>query len=81
MDFVEVLNYVVKKSDRHGEEINKQKTVKYWLARLKNDEEIRLSDEHQDVRWLSVDEASMLAQYKEMQDLIRKAEEYLIHKK
>ncbi|KAM3716351.1 Bis(5'-nucleosyl)-tetraphosphatase [Dirofilaria immitis] len=80
-DFVEILKYVVKKSDRYGDEIKKQKTVKYWLAKLKDGGEVRLSDEHQNVRWLSVDEASNLAHYKEMGDLIRKAEEYLIHKK
>uniref|UniRef100_A0A0R3S4V9 Bis(5'-nucleosyl)-tetraphosphatase [asymmetrical] n=1 Tax=Elaeophora elaphi TaxID=1147741 RepID=A0A0R3S4V9_9BILA len=111
MDFMKVMKYVVRKSDRYGEEVNKQvrnflslillwgtfiihffyghssiftsfqKTVKYWLAKLKDDKEIRLSDEHKDGRWLSVDEAVVLAQYKEMQDLIRKAQEYLIHKK
>ncbi|VDM93792.1 unnamed protein product [Onchocerca ochengi] len=80
-DFMEVLKYVVKKSDRYGDEINKEKTVKYWLARLKDDGEVKLSNEHQNVRWLPVDEASILAQYKEMGDLIRKAEEYLVNKK
>ncbi|EFO16047.2 bis(5'-nucleosyl)-tetraphosphatase [Loa loa] len=81
VDFVEVMKYVVKKSNRYGEEVNKQKTVKYWLAKLKNDEGIRLSDEHQNIKWLPANEASLLAQYKEMQDLIQKAEEYLVNKK
>uniref|UniRef100_A0A915Q1G9 Bis(5'-nucleosyl)-tetraphosphatase [asymmetrical] n=1 Tax=Setaria digitata TaxID=48799 RepID=A0A915Q1G9_9BILA len=80
-DFVEVLEYVVKKSDRYGMEVNKQKTVKYWLAELRDGEEVKLSNEHQSVRWLPVDEASSLAQYKGMGDLIRKAEKYLVQKK
>ncbi|KAL3986355.1 NUDIX domain family protein [Acanthocheilonema viteae] len=81
MDFMEILEYVVKKNNRYEGEVNKQKTVKYWLAKLKDDKEIKLSDEHKDGRWLSADEAIVLVQYKEMQDLIRKAQEYLVHKK
>ncbi|VBB28603.1 unnamed protein product [Acanthocheilonema viteae] len=77
MDFMEILEYVVKKNNRYEGE----KTVKYWLAKLKDDKEIKLSDEHKDGRWLSADEAIVLVQYKEMQDLIRKAQEYLVHKK
>lgn len=79
-DFVEVLDYVVKQSNKYGEEVNKQKTVKYWLARLKDGKAIKLSDEHQNLKWAPVDEAAVTAQYKEMADLIRKAEEYLILK-
>ncbi|CAG9532942.1 unnamed protein product [Cercopithifilaria johnstoni] len=81
MDFMEVLKYVVGISNQHGEEVNKQKTVKYWLAKLKDNKEIRLSGEHKDGRWLSADEAIVLAQYKEMQDLIRKAQKYLVREK
>ncbi|MCP9256800.1 Bis(5'-nucleosyl)-tetraphosphatase [Dirofilaria immitis] len=85
-DFVEILKYVVKKVTDTAMKLKNrwktfEKTVKYWLAKLKDGGEVRLSDEHQNVRWLSVDEASNLAHYKEMGDLIRKAEEYLIHKK
>ncbi|VDN08025.1 unnamed protein product [Thelazia callipaeda] len=76
-NFVHTLKYVVKKSDRYGTEVNKQKTVKYWLARLKNGNEVKLSDEHQNVKWLPVEEAVNLSQYEEMGKLIRTAEEYL----
>lgn len=58
-----------------------QKTVRYWLAGLKNNQEIKLSDEHKAFKWSPADEASVLAQYKEMEDLIRKAEEYLANEK
>ncbi|VDN34121.1 unnamed protein product [Gongylonema pulchrum] len=80
-DFAEVLKYVVKKSDRYGAEVNKQKTVKYWLARLKDGNSIQLSGEHQKIKWAALDEAIVVAQYKEMADLLRKAEDYLAHRK
>ncbi|KAJ8925297.1 hypothetical protein NQ315_009126 [Exocentrus adspersus] len=47
------------------------KTVIYWLAELINpNTKIRLSDEHQDYKWLNVDEACKYAEFKEMQEVL-----------
>ncbi|XP_032252810.1 bis(5'-nucleosyl)-tetraphosphatase [asymmetrical] [Halichoerus grypus] len=63
------LNYVARK---------KPKTVIYWLAEVKDyDVEIRLSQEHQAYRWLGLDEACQLAQFKEMQAALQKGHQFL----
>lgn len=56
----------------------KPKTVIYWLAEIKDhNTEIKLSDEHQDFRWLNLEEACKLAQYKDMQAVLRDAQQFL----
>ncbi|XP_045464766.1 bis(5'-nucleosyl)-tetraphosphatase [asymmetrical] [Harmonia axyridis] len=58
------LNYDVK---------GKPKTVYYWLAELTNKNvTVTLSNEHQDFKWLSVQEASNLAKYEDMVNLLNK---------
>ncbi|XP_072920303.1 bis(5'-nucleosyl)-tetraphosphatase [asymmetrical] [Hemitrygon akajei] len=60
---------------------NVPKTVIYWLAELKdNNVEITLSDEHQTFRWLNVDEACALAKYREMQEALREAHQFICTK-
>ncbi|XP_078077321.1 bis(5'-nucleosyl)-tetraphosphatase [asymmetrical] [Mustelus asterias] len=60
---------------------NKPKTVIYWLAEVKDDNtEIKLSDEHQTFRWLSVEEACKLAKYQEMQEALREAHQFISNK-
>ncbi|MCL4124728.1 UNVERIFIED_CONTAM: hypothetical protein GTU68_066372 [Idotea baltica] len=50
------------------------KTVVYWLAELKNpSRSVTLSDEHQEYRWLPLEEAKVLAKYKEMAVLLQNA--------
>lgn len=50
---------------------NKKKTVKYWPAELKNPQtEVHLSDEHQDFKWLDIQDACKLAEFKEMQNTL-----------
>ncbi|KHN78936.1 Bis(5'-nucleosyl)-tetraphosphatase [asymmetrical] [Toxocara canis] len=75
-DFEEVLCYEVKQS-RYDGEVTKQKTVKYWLARLANNDAVKLSEEHQKMKWLPVDEAISIAQFDDMGKLLRKADDYL----
>ncbi|XP_027470095.1 bis(5'-nucleosyl)-tetraphosphatase [asymmetrical] [Zalophus californianus] len=63
------LNYVARK---------KPKTVIYWLAEVKDyNVEIRLSQEHQAYRWLGLDEACQLAQFKEMQAALQEGHQFL----
>lgn len=63
------LNYVARK---------KPKTVIYWLAEVKDcDVEIRLSHEHQAYRWLGLDAACQLAQFKEMKVALQEGHQFL----
>lgn len=49
----------------------KPKTVTYWLAELINPQtKVKLSDEHQDYKWLNIEEACKYGQFKEMQDTL-----------
>lgn len=67
--FRKELNYVARK---------KPKTVIYWLAEVKDyDVEIRLSHEHQDYRWLGLDEACQLAQFTEMKAALQEGHQFL----
>ncbi|CAH2042598.1 unnamed protein product, partial [Iphiclides podalirius] len=53
-------------------EVNKKpKCVTYWLAKLKNpDQTVTLSDEHQDYKWLPLQEAQELSGYDDMKKLL-----------
>ncbi|GAB5579855.1 bis(5'-nucleosyl)-tetraphosphatase [asymmetrical] [Prionailurus iriomotensis] len=63
------LNYVARE---------KPKTVIYWLAEVKDcNVEIRLSHEHQAYRWLGLDEACQLAQFKEMKAALQEGHQFL----
>ncbi|XP_017398455.1 bis(5'-nucleosyl)-tetraphosphatase [asymmetrical] isoform X1 [Cebus imitator] len=67
--FKRELNYVAR---------NKPKTVIYWLAEVKDyNVEIRLSHEHQAYRWLGLDEACQLAQFKEMKAALQEGHQFL----
>lgn len=56
----------------------KPKTVHYWLAELVNpNATVILSDEHQDFKWLRLQEACDLAQFKEMQDTLKEFDELI----
>lgn len=46
------------------------KIVIYWLAELINpNAKVKLSDEHQDYKWLNVEEACKYAEYKDLQEV------------
>ncbi|KAM6183446.1 bis(5'-nucleosyl)-tetraphosphatase [asymmetrical] [Erethizon dorsatum] len=67
--FRKELNYVAR---------GKPKTVIYWLAEVKDyNVEIRLSHEHQAYRWLGLDEACQLAQFKEMKAAFQEVHQFL----
>ncbi|KAJ8395565.1 hypothetical protein AAFF_G00030460 [Aldrovandia affinis] len=55
------------------------KEVLYWLAELKDPgTAVALSEEHQDYRWAGLEEACTLAGYKEMQDALQDAHQFLL---
>ncbi|XP_030625242.1 bis(5'-nucleosyl)-tetraphosphatase [asymmetrical] [Chanos chanos] len=56
----------------------KDKEVLYWLAELRDPNvAVTLSEEHQDYRWVKLEEACRLAKYKDMQDTLQAAQNYL----
>lgn len=64
-----VLVYTVKKYP---------KTVIYWLAELINPHtNVILSDEHQDMKWLQLQEACVLGKYQDLQEMLKYYEEYI----
>ncbi|KAF5280445.1 hypothetical protein FQR65_LT03254 [Abscondita terminalis] len=68
-DVKKVLNYNVK---------GKPKAVTYWLAELINTKaKVRLSDEHQDYKWLQLDEACKYANYVEMQEALKYFDDFV----
>ncbi|MEE6457763.1 hypothetical protein FKM82_000027 [Ascaphus truei] len=68
--FRKELNYNVRK---------KPKTVIYWLAELKDfHTPVTLSSEHQDFRWLPLQEACDYVGYQEMQDALKEANQFLL---
>ncbi|XP_053557007.1 bis(5'-nucleosyl)-tetraphosphatase [asymmetrical] isoform X1 [Bombina bombina] len=59
---------------------NKPKTVIYWLAELKDhNTRVKLSDEHQDYRWLQLQEACKYAGYQDLQDTLQEAYTFLVN--
>ncbi|XP_066245987.1 bis(5'-nucleosyl)-tetraphosphatase [asymmetrical] [Euwallacea similis] len=72
-DTKKTLNYLVK---------DKPKIVHYWLAELINsDANVKLSHEHQDYKWLPLEEACRITKFEEMQKLLQDYEGYLINGK
>lgn len=68
-DSEKILNYEVN---------SKMKTVHYWLAELINaNASVRLSHEHQDFKWLELEEACKYASYKEMQEVLMDFEKFI----
>ncbi|KAL3275497.1 hypothetical protein HHI36_020257 [Cryptolaemus montrouzieri] len=67
-----VLNYEVK---------GKPKVVYYWLAELTDENaHVKLSDEHQDFKWLSLKEACELCKYEDMIELLNKCQRVITEK-
>lgn len=57
----------------------KPKAVIYWLAKLKNPEtEVKLSDEHQDLKWLSLQQAQDISGFGDMKQLLAEFHEKAI---
>ncbi|XP_061720617.1 bis(5'-nucleosyl)-tetraphosphatase [asymmetrical] [Cydia pomonella] len=61
-DISKTLNYQVK---------GKPKVVVYWLAKLKNPEQpVTLSDEHQQLKWLPLEQAQEISGFDDMKQLL-----------
>lgn len=59
----------------------KPKTVIYWLAELLNqNKEVTMSKEHQDFKWLGLQDACELASYSEMQNTLKHFNNYILEK-
>lgn len=56
------------------------KSVTYWLAKFTDSKEVALSHEHQNMKWLPLNESITLTKFKEMEDMLRKADVYLKEK-
>lgn len=71
-DAKRILNYQVK---------GKPKRVVYWLAELINPAaQIQLSDEHQDFKWLRLEEACVYGKYNDMIDMLKFYDNFLQNK-
>ncbi|KAJ3647760.1 hypothetical protein Zmor_019621 [Zophobas morio] len=72
-DVKRVLNYKVK---------GVPKVVTYWLAELVNPKaEVILSDEHQDFKWLNLEEACVYAKYADLQESLKYFDNYICSNK
>uniref|UniRef100_A0A914YCD1 Bis(5'-nucleosyl)-tetraphosphatase [asymmetrical] n=1 Tax=Panagrolaimus superbus TaxID=310955 RepID=A0A914YCD1_9BILA len=56
------------------------KTVAYWLAKLVKPLEVTLSNEHQKMKWLGLEDSIALSKFKEMEEMLRAADNYLKEK-
>lgn len=66
-DISKTLNYKVK---------GNPKTVVYWLAKLKNaDQKVKLSEEHQDLKWLPLQQAQEISGFSDMKVLLQEFHE------
>ena len=74
-DFKVELRYTAVTSQRGRHE----KVVTYWLAGLRQPEktEVRLSEEHTELRWLPLQEACELAKFEDMRGALNKCEDKL----
>lgn len=64
----------------HYKARGKEKSVDYWLAKLKDyNLQIKLSSEHQDYKWLPVKEACDLVGYEDMQRALEAANAFLLN--
>lgn len=56
----------------------RNKTVVYFMGKMTKDKDPILSKEHQDFKWVSLEEACELFQHQEMEDLYHAADVHLI---
>ncbi|XP_044735402.1 bis(5'-nucleosyl)-tetraphosphatase [asymmetrical] [Chrysoperla carnea] len=73
-DCQKILNYDVQ--TKSGK--TKPKAVIYWLAELINpNQKVTLSDEHQDFKWLGLNDACEYGKFEEMKSLLKEFDEYI----
>ena len=66
------------KKTLHYEVRGKPKRVVYWLAELSNPESpVILSDEHQGFEWAELKRAMQLAEYQDLQETLRDADQFI----
>lgn len=54
------------------------KRVVYWLAELKDPQkQVKLSEEHLDMKWLNLEASSQLANYSDFVTMLREYEEII----
>nr|XP_047912697.1 bis(5'-nucleosyl)-tetraphosphatase [asymmetrical]-like isoform X2 [Anser cygnoides] len=68
------------KKELHYPARGKPKTVVYWLAEVKNCTEIKLSEEHQALCWLKLEDACKFAEYEDMQAMLKDVHQFLCSK-
>ncbi|XP_075042660.1 bis(5'-nucleosyl)-tetraphosphatase [asymmetrical] [Mixophyes fleayi] len=74
--FRKELNYDVVNNKKIGKT---KKSVIYWLAELSDpNAQVKLSSEHQDFRWLHLQEACKYSEYQDMQDTLNEAYQFLL---
>ncbi len=63
----------------HLDGIEREKVVTYWLGRLRDPEgrPVTLSEEHQDFKWLGLEESCRLAQFDTMRKALEQCDSYL----
>ena len=60
------------KEELRYEAFGAPKIVTYWLAKMNNyDDKVVLSDEHQDFKWLDIDQAVSLSGFKDMAQVFK----------
>ena len=57
-----------------------EKEVVYYLAQKKPEAEVKLSEEHTDFKWLSLQDAIELSNFPEMTKVFNQCHEYLSNK-
>uniref|UniRef100_A0A7E4VFH2 Bis(5'-nucleosyl)-tetraphosphatase [asymmetrical] n=1 Tax=Panagrellus redivivus TaxID=6233 RepID=A0A7E4VFH2_PANRE len=65
-------NYV-----QHYDVKGKPKSVAYWLAKLIVPFEVVLSHEHQKMNWFNLKDSIEITNYKEMEQMLRAADDYI----
>lgn len=68
------------KKELNYEARGKPKKVTYWLAELRKQafkKQVKLSKEHQNYRWLSLDEACKHVEHKNMQQLLQDYDKFI----
>lgn len=50
------------------------------LARIQEDKNVILSDEHQDFKWLNLEDAITFAEYSDMQETLKSVDKFLNNK-
>lgn len=56
---------------------NKNKRVRYWVAKLNDSVEVKLSEEHQAYKWLDLNAACEISNFDEFTRVLNQADSYI----